>query len=186
MACTDKISVNILNDCNSNPVAGYEAKAWAINREDISLLTLDVTYTNLISAITMTGGTVAYAVTAVKKEMNGGFDLSVADNIPDTFLHFFAFQPFEKTAQAIANVDDMNDLVIIAELKGAKTEGCFVVLGAELGLYKSSASQRQNDNSGLPTYEFSSMEGQGERYGRFLFWDTNYATSKAALVALET
>ena len=186
MACIDKISADILNSCDVIPVAGYESIAWAINREDIDVMTLDGSYTNKITAITMVGATVAYTVTAVKKEMNGGFDLVSADNMPDTFAHFWSFQPFERTAQAIANVDDMNDLVLIVELKGSKTEGCFVVLGAETGLYKSSASQRQNDNNGLPTYEFGSMEGQGERYGRFIFWDTDYATSKAALVALET
>ena len=186
MACTEKISTDILNSCAVNPVAGYEPIAWALNRVDIDVITLDGTYTNLITAITMVGATVAYNVTAVKKEMDGGFDLVVADNVPDTYAHFWSFQPFEKTAQAIANVDDMNDIVIIVELKGDKTEGCFQVLGAETGLYKVSATQRQNENNGLPTYVFGSMEGQGERYGRFVFWDTDYATSLAAIVALET
>ena len=186
MACTDKIAADILNSCAVNPVAGYEPIAWAINRVDIDVMTLDGTSTNLITAITMVGATVSYNVTAVKKEMDGGFDLAVADNIPDTFNHFWSFQPFQKTAAAIANIDDMNDIVIIAELKGDKTEGCFVVLGAELGLYKVSATQRQNANNGLPTYVFGSMEGQGERYSRFLFWDTDYSTSLAAIVALET
>ena len=186
MACTDKIAADILNSCDVLPVAGYEKIAWALNREDIDVITLDAGTTNLITDITMLGATVAYTVTAVKKEMNGGFDLVTADNMPDTFSHFWSFQPFERTAAAIANIDDMNDIVLIVELKGSKAEGCFIVLGAEMGLYKSSATQRQNDNNGLPTYEFGSMEGQGERYGRFVWWDTNHATTLAKIVALET
>jgi hypothetical protein len=184
MACTDKIAADILNSCDVLPVAGYEKIAWAINREDIDVVTLDGTYTNLITAITKTA--VGYTVTAVKKEMNGGFDLVTSDNMPDTFSHFWSFQPFERDAAAIANIDDMNDIVLIVELKGSKVEGCFVVLGLEMGLYKTSASQRQNDNNGLPTYEFGSMEGQGERYGRFVYWITDYDTTKALIVGLET
>lgn len=186
MACVDKISKDILNSCDTIPVAGYEPKAWAINRTEIDALTLDSTTTNLITAITLEAGAQSYTVEAVKKEMNAGFDLAVADNIPDTFQHYFAFQPFERDAASIANFDDMNDIVIIAELKGVKTEGCFIVLGAETGLYKSSATQRGNDNNGLPQYEMQSLEGQGERYSRFIMWDTDYATTLAAIVALET
>ncbi len=187
MACIDEIAKVILNSCDVKPVAGFEPKAWAFNRGDITLLTLDVTSTNLITAITLAaGGKQAWSVTAVKKEMNGGFDLAAADNVPDSYPHYFSFQPFEKDAAAIKNMDDMSNLMIIAELKGVKTEGVFVVFGPETGLYKSAASLRYNDNSGLPLYEFNSLEGQGERYSRFLFWDTDYATTKAALVALET
>lgn len=187
MACTDKIAKNITNSCDTIPVAGYEAKAWAINRSEIATMTLDGTTTNLVTAIALdSGGKQAWTVESVKKEMNGGFDLVVQDNAPDTFQHFFAMQPFEKDAAAIANMDDMNDIVIVAELKGAKAEGKFVVLGAETGLYKSSATQRQNDNNGLPQYEMQSLEGQGERYSRFIIWDTDYDTTLALLVALET
>jgi len=187
MSCVTEIAKVILNSCDVKPVAGYEPKAWAFNRGDISALTLDVTTTNLITAITLlAGGKQAWSVTAVKKEMNAGFDLATADNTPDSYPHFWAFQPFEKDAASIKNFDDMTNLMIVVEMKGQKTEGTFIALGAETGLYKSSGTQRGNDNSGLPAYEFQSLEGQGERYSRFIFWDTDYATTKAALVALET
>ena len=185
MACTKKIAYDILNSCETIPVAGFEKKGWILNREDMTA-TLDGTDEAKITAIAMAGATVAYTITAVKKENNGGFDLAVADNSPDTFLHYFSFQPFERDAQSIQNVDQMNDLVIICEQKGSKTEGCFVVYGLETGLYKKAASQRVNENLGLPTYELSSQEGQGERFSRYIFWDTDYATTLAALVALET
>ena len=185
MACTEKIAKVITNSCDTIPVAGFEKKGWIINREDMTA-TLDGTKEALITAIAMAGATVAYPITAIKKENNGGFDLVSADNSPDTFQHYFSFQPFERDAESIQNMDQMNDLVIVCELKGSKTEGCFVVYGLETGLYKSSASQRVNDNLGLPTYEMKSLEGQGERFSRYVFWDTDYATSLAALVALET
>jgi hypothetical protein len=188
MTCVSKISKDILNSCDNVPVAGYEKKAWAMNREDVTL-TLDATTTNLVTGIALASGEQAYTVTSVKKEMNGGFDLAAADNAPDTYPHYWSFQPYERDAESIKNFDDMSDIMIVVEAKGSKTEGCFIILGAETGLYKTSASQRANDNLGLPTYEFGSMEGQGERYSRFVFWDSvsgTYAGSKAILVALET
>ena len=184
MPCIDKIASDILNSCDTIPRGGFETIAWAINREDIDTVTHDSTYDTLVEAITRESGTRSYTVTAVKKEMNAGFDLVTGDDIPDTYLNYFSFKPYEKTAEAITNLDSMNDLVIIAELKGSKTEGCFVIYGLEKGLYKNSGTQRQNDSNGLPIYEMQSMEGQGERYSRFIFWDTDYAISKAAIIAL--
>jgi len=184
MACIDKIADNVLNSCEDIPRSGFEPIAWAINRTDIDVVTHDTTYDTLVEAITRIAEKRAYNVTAVKKEMNAGFDLVTGDDIPDTYKNFFSFKPYEKTPQAIANLDSMNDLVVIAELKGEKSEGCFVIYGLEKGLYKSSGTQRQNDSNGLPIYEMQSQEGQGERYSRFVFWDTDYATSKVALIAL--
>jgi hypothetical protein len=185
MPCIDKIAADILNSCETIPRGGFETKAWAINREDIDEITHDVTYNTLVEAITKVEETKAYTVTAVKKEMNAGFDLATDDDIPDTYLNYFSFKPYEKDAAAITNLDSMNDLVIIAELKGLKTEGCFVIYGLEKGLFKNTGTQRQNDSHGLPIYEMQSQEGQGERYSRFVFWDTDYDTSLAAIEYLE-
>jgi hypothetical protein len=184
MSCIEKAAKTITNDCTFIPRSGFEKVAYAINREDIASVTYDGTILNLVTAITLASGTEAYRVTSVKKEANGGFDLQTADDLPDTYLNYFSFKPYEFDAEAIQNIDQMQDIVIIAEFKGAKTEGCFVIYGLEKGLYKSAATKRQLDNNGLPIYEFASQEGQGERYSRFVFWDTDYATSADALEAL--
>jgi len=184
MPCIDKIAADILNSCDTIPRSGFETVAWAINRDDIATVTHDTTYDTLVEAITLDPLTVGYNVTAVKKEMNAGFDLVKSDDISDTYLNHFSFKPYEKSPAAIKNLDSMNDLVIIAQLKGFKTEGCFVIYGLENGLYKTTGSQRQNDSHGLPIYEMQSQEGQGERYSKFIFWDTDYATSLAAIELL--
>ena len=184
MSCSLKIAKDVLNSCDDIPRAGLEPVAWVINREDIDTVTYDSTVDNLVEAITLNSGTYAYQVTAVKKEGNAGFDLSVSDDTADTYLNYFSFKPYEADAESVKNIDDMQDIVVIAELKGSKTEGCFVIYGLENGLYKSSGTQRRLDNNGLPIYEFQTEEGQGERYSRFVFWDTDYATSKTVLEAL--
>ena len=108
-----------------------------------------------------------------------------ADNLPDLFTHNVSFQPYERKAADILALDSIDDLVIVLELKGPKTTGCFIVLGYETGLHLMSMAYSAMDNNGIPTYEFATEEGQGEKYSRYVFWDTDYDTTLAALVALE-
>lgn len=185
MGCLSPITQVILNTCTNVPSAGLEVKGWIFNRSEFTF-TPDVSNAALIDAITPLAAQVSWPITAVKKEMNAGFDVVIADNLPDLFTHYAAVQPYERDSDAVKNIDEMDDVVIVFELKGPKTEGCFIILGLETGLHKSTATARFNDNNGIPTYEFTSREGEGEKYSRYIFWDTDYATTKAALVTTET
>jgi len=185
MACATKIAAAITNSCTNRPAGGTEVKMWAINRVDATF-TMDGTTETKCTAITMAGVTVAYPITAVRKEANIGADGVIADNMPNAFKHYFSFQPYDRTGAGIKAMDDMTDIVIVAELKGKKTEGCFAIFGLETGLHPSGMSHRTNDNNGIPTYEFATRDGEEETHSRYVFWSTDYATSLAALVALET
>ena len=140
----------------------------------------------MVTDITMKTGKRAWPVTGFKKSNNVGFDLVTSDTLPDLYTNYFSMQPWDKDAASIANFRDMNDIVVIAEAKGKQTEGCFQIYGLGSGLYKTSASKRINDNAGVPTFEFQSQAGEEEAAPNYIFWDTSYATSLAALVALET
>jgi len=118
--------------------------------------------------------------------MNAGFDAVIADNLPDLFTHNFSFQPYGRKAADILAMDSIDDIVVVLELKGPKTTGCFIVLGYETGLHFVSMSYRANDNNGIPTYEFATKEGQGEKYRYYVLWKTDYDTTKEALVTEET
>jgi len=185
MSCLSAITAAITNACTTVPAAGLEVKGWAFNRSEFTF-TPDVSNAALIDAITPLDLQTSYPITAVKKEFNAGSDGIISDNLPDLFNHYVALQAYERDSDSIKNMDEMDDLVIVLELKGPKTEGCFVMLGLETGLHKSSYAWRANDNNGIPTYEFTSREGEGEKYSRYIFWDTDYDTSLAALVATES
>ena len=185
MGCLSGIAQAITNSCTNVPSAGLEVKGWIINRADV-VWTIDGDNVVLLTALTMSGDTVVYPITAVKKEMNAGFDAVIADNLPDLFTHNISFQPYERKAANILALDSIDDIVVVLELKGPKTSGCFVVLGYETGMHLVSMSYKANDNNGIPTYEFATKEGQGEKYSRYIFWKTDYDTTKAALVTEET
>ena len=185
MSCLTDITQDITNSCTNVPAAGLEVKAWAINRVDV-VWTIDGSNIVLLTAATMDGATVAYPITAVKKEGNAGFDGIFADNLPDSYSHNFSFQPYARDAASILALDSMDDIVIVVELKGPKTTGVFQVFGFETGLHLVTMAYRANDNNGIPTYEFATREGEGEKYSRRVFWDTDFDTTLAALVTLET
>jgi len=176
MACTDKIAGEILNSCDIIPRSGYEPIAWALNLGDFEY-TVDK---NLVTHITMNPGCYAFNITAVKKEMNGGFDAMISDE-EDRYIHSFSFKPYEKDPGSIENIDQANALVVIVELKGEKEEGVFLVLGLQTGMYKNTGNLKQNNNYGLPVYNFSSIDYIGEEYSRWVLWDTDYDTTLAML-----
>jgi len=181
MGCLSAITQVIANTCTNVPSAGLEVKGWVMNRAD-AVWTIDGANVVLLTAL---AGPTLYPITAVKNEHNAGFDGVFNDNLPDLFTHNYSFQPYEREAADILALDSIDDLVIVVELKGPKTTGCFIVLGYETGLHLVSMSYSAMDNNGIPTYEFATKEGQGEKYSRYVFWDTDYDTTKAALVALE-
>ena len=192
MSCLTKIAAVILNTCDIVPAAGLKVKAWILNRADVTWgvgasATLIVTGANA-------SGKRAWVMTAVKKEMDGGSDAVVADNLPGLFKHTVTIQPYQRDEDSIKNIDDMDDIVIVLELQGGEkvadlyTEGKFIILGFENGLHKEAATWKALDNHGIPTYTFASREGEEEKYSRYVFWVAagTYAATLAALVALET
>ena len=181
MGCLSDITQVIANSCTNVPSAGLEVKGWVMNRAD-AVWTIDGS--NVVLLTNLTGPTL-YPITAVKKEMNAGFDGVFADNLPDLFTHNVSFQPYERKAANILALDSIDDLVIVLELKGPKTTGCFIVLGYETGLHLVSMSYSANENNGIPTYEFATKEGQGEKYSRYILWITDYDGTVTALEALE-
>jgi len=192
MSCLTKISAVITNVCTSVPAKGLCVKGWIFNRADITWT--GGSGTPLVTAGANAADKKAYTITAVKHEMNAGADAVVADNLPGLFIHSVTIQPYERDEDAIKNIDNMSDIVIVLELEGGEkvadlyTEGKFIILGFENGLHKVAATWKALDNHSIPTYEFASREGEEEKYSRYVFWpaDDTYAAAAAALVALES
>lgn len=185
MGCLSAIAANITNSCTDRPTAGLETDIYLMDRSVLTA-TADGTNAALITALALENGSNAYKATAVNKENNAGFDGVVADNLPNMFTHYVSVQPYARDSDTIKALDTMDDVVAVVELKGPKNEGKFIILGLETGLHMTSASGRANDNNGLPTYEFQTRSGEEELYSRYVFWDTDYDTTKTALDALLT
>jgi|GEM_PF-2041541 len=187
--CLDAIAQGITNDCTKQPVRGLVKKAWIGLVGDFAE-TPDGTNANLITAIANSSGKQFYPVNAYRQDIDAGFDLVVSENLPEKYAHYFKVEPWDENADQVNNLDGMNKIVAIVEREGGSLkdsgDGAFQIYGLQHGLYKSSATFRANDNEGVPVYEFISREGQQESHSKYVFFDTDYATTLAAVVALET
>ena len=190
MSCLTKIAAVITNICTSVPAKGLCVKGWIFNRADITWT--GGAGTPLITAGANAATKQGYVLTGVKHEMNVAAEGVFADNLPGLFIHRVTIQPYERDEDAIKNIDDMDDIVIVLELEGGEkvadlyTQGKFILLGFGSGLHKVSATWKALDNHSIPTYEFATREGEEEKYSRYVFWDTTHAITLAALVVLES
>jgi hypothetical protein len=185
MACTDGITAAITSNCTTMRSGGLEVEAYIFNREDVTL-TYDVTTPNKITGIANVGANKCYKVKGIKKLFDAGFDLVSSENRPDKFAHFFKLEQFEVLAEDVANVDAMDDVVIVVNRRDKTTtgEGVFVVLGPRYGLFKSSDEYSENENNGARVLEYKSMAGQEEEYSEYTLFITSYAETLWALEAL--
>jgi len=185
MSCVPKIVKNITSTCETNRIGGIEQDYVVIaNRSDLIYTVTG----NVVSSLAMKVGTKAYKLTGVKKSLSVGNEGKASDNRPMVFAHWLKFPQFETLAADIANVDAMEDVVVIVEnkSKNAGGDGTFNVLGMVSGLHKTASTVDSNADNGVRNLELKSMDQQEEKYSFYTFLDTDYATTKAALEDLLT
>ena len=187
MSCITGIAKNITSDCTTHVSGGLEIEAWVFNRKEITITYSAVSgKENQITDIAMVGAATGFKITGNKKLLNAGHDLVVAEDRPNKYTHHFMFQQFEFLTEDVRNVDDIDDVVIVVESKDKNDsgDGIFRVYGAKFGLWKATDTHRDNDVNGARNIELASLGGQEEPYSRYVYLDTDHATSKAALEAL--
>lgn len=187
MSCNDGIYSAITSDCTTQRSGGIEVVAWLLNRNDVSI-TFDATNPVLITAMANAVGKQAVQIKGTRKLLNAGHSIVSAEDRADKWSHFFNLQGFEVDADSILNMDKLEDVIIIYERKSKTSDGDgdFVIRGARTGLYKSADDRDENTVDGARVLALSSQGGEEEPNSENIFFDTDYATTKAAIVALET
>jgi len=182
MSCNTFLTADI-SSCTKDPVKGLKSKAWIFNRSDIASWTGT---NNLFTALTRVAGKRSFTVQGFKDFMNVGSDAAIGEDKRNKYVHFASMVLALATPAEKANIDNADDLVIIVQRNGLETEGAFEIYGRKNGLWKTSQTERANDNVGRTTVEFASRADMEEVYSKDYFWNTNFATTLAALVATET
>jgi hypothetical protein len=165
------------------PIKGLKPKAWIFNRADGHTLTFT---NNLITNLVKGAGKTSFKIEGFKDFMNAGSSAVVAENFPTAYKHSFAVDTFSATAAERANIDLADDVFVVVEVNGSKTEGCFLAYGVNNGLWKSSQAQMANDNNAVTKVVFDSRTGMEETYSVYPLWLTNYATTLALLTTSES
>lgn len=189
MSCYTGMTADITNSCNDPVAGGVEERMWAINRDDILSVTYDSSNTKLVTAITLkTGGKQAFKITGTKNSSNPGYSLVIGENAEDAYSHTCSIVVSKKDADTVKALAELGDIILIPEsiAKESDGDGTFRIYGLKYGLHKSEETMASNDNKGQVLLTLSTREGREEPTAPLVFFDTDYDTSLAALVALET
>lgn len=171
-------------------VGGIKKKVWIGNLADISSYTIA---SNVVSAITMSGSTLFYAWVGDKDKHSTSCELQVGETV-NSWKQMVNLKIFTSTSAEDAIVESLveaRDLVVIVETNDQQFEiyGLDVVAGSagspEGGLRCESATK----SSGATVNERQPydivLSGNMQNVER-KFFDTDYATTLAAVVALES
>jgi hypothetical protein len=185
MGCDSGIAKAIISNCTTQPIGGVEATAYLFNRNDMTI-TYDGTYTNKVTGIASVTDELLYQYSGVKKNINAGFDRVVAEDMADRFKHYAALKGFEFDSASVQNLDNLKDVCLIVEYKQKSDDGdgVFVGYGFKSGLYPTSDTRRAIENNAIRSIELASQDQEDEPHSEYNILITDYATTKAALIAL--
>jgi hypothetical protein len=183
MACINGITAAITNDCDYLPVAGTEVDVIMINRTDIATVTYG-TNKHVVEDIVLKVGKIGYKHTGFNKSIDGGSSAVVDEKMPNYFKQSFSFEAWGIDAATTKAIDNMNDIVVIVELKnkGNAGDGTFQVIGLETGLKVAKDDKTFNANMGKRLIGMESIDNSSK--SSHIFYKTDYAVTKALVDSL--
>jgi hypothetical protein len=183
--CLNGVYQNILNECGDQVSAGLEEVMYVINRQDIASTTTLSGNTYIVSDITLLSGKTAFKVKGVKSSNTASYAIALKEFSMNKYTHSVQIYVTKQDAATIKQLDAIDDVVFIVENRAKSTaDGTFKIYGLEQGLWVSEATQSSADNDNLHILTLSSQEGKEESSRPKAYFDTDYATTKAALEAM--
>lgn len=171
-SCENKIFKNIYASCETPIVSGIEQTIYLFNRADIQSVTKGTGTShekNEVTGFTLKTGKQGYVAKGLKKNLTCGFERKISDTAPDSWTNSLTLVGYEFDKLSARNIDEMGDVVAIIERKGVKsTDGTFLMLGLDNGLYVSSDTWSANENGGARPFTLSSMEEAGESFSAYI------------------
>lgn len=181
----NKISENVLYDCNNRAVAGIEQRLVLINENDLHSLTFDALLPNaLITQILLKAGKKGYSIDGIKQIMNYTNNLVAEETSTDGVRHSITgiriYDPSEKIRNEINKYISGAKVYAILERKwkGKDNKYAFLFFGLKFGL---SISELIDESArGTIVLSLSTLGANKEPFLPHIFRDTDYATSLTA------
>ena len=188
MACSKKVTDDLLFDCADTPKKGIDGgKAVLINWDDIDRAASTINGATVTDLVLKAGAT-GYSVQWYKDLASANSAFVPNSEDIDGFTHNFLTR---LGASSAANAERANELkgghfVLAYETryKGVANAEAFKVAGWENGLKLSEMTNNTLENSGATLFTLATEEGSVERYPYNIFLETDYTTSKATFDAL--
>lgn len=189
MAVCDKITASISPDCNNELIAGVNDRIWIINYDDVSSLTRNSTYNEIIEAIVLNSGTNAYTYTG-KNFSNQPQTTLVEEEYSSAFEHRIEYRIFADGDAVKRQLKEKKHgkfmVVVQNQFQGSNGDNAFTLYGGRNGLKLRECEQLKGNNPSLGSWRLvmSSNPKSLEPYPPNDVFITSFAATKAMLDAL--
>ena len=185
--CTQKLTADLLIDCDNLPVGGLEVNAWIFNKTDIdrSAVTFDAGNKISMTNFQLLSAKVGFKLEGIKQSNAKNYALVPKENLPDKWLHQFNGVIFNPTVDNKLQLNSLSEggryVVVVEQLwKGAADASAFEVLGYNVGLKLTESVNNSVENDNGITLVLASEANYEETNIPYTLLDTDYATTKAA------
>lgn len=189
MGClTDRLSADIVNDCDNLSVSGIEADILVIPHSDVdkTATTFDATNKKLITDLVLKAGKTGFLIEGVKQTNGYNWEFVPGDaTTRDMFRHVAGGRILTPTVENREQADKLGAgesymIVVNKKYKGAESADAFLVLGWDSGLYLSSMTENSRENNAAILFELSSNDEMLENKSPKVLLDTDYDTTLTA------
>ena len=191
MAICGGITIGAAYDCAAPITPGTKPTIWIANRDDIESYTTG-SNASVITAITMKSGGAFYKFEGNRNSVTPQFAF-VPQTVSTGYDHQVNFNVFDLTSEQKVNLEKLalSKLTIIVENVNASGNGdsIFEVLGHGIGMEVETMTRINNDTETAGSFAIQTRTpdtGGKETQMPLSFFDTDYATTLAKVVALET
>lgn len=188
MGCiTDKISADVLIDCNNMSISGLEADVVLIPRSDFdrAASTINVSNDILLDNLTCKSGFTGFKLEGVKQLHSTNSEFVPNEETVDKFRHTFrgviVTPSAENRFQASKLAKGESYVVVVnKKWKGENDEDAFHVLGYDAGLYLTEMTEGSKENDANILFTLASKDASLETEIPRNLLMTDYATTKTA------
>lgn len=188
MGCAlDKISADILVDCDNLSISGLEADVILIPRSDFdrSASTINAGNDILLDNLACKSGSTGFKLEGVKQLHSTNMEFVPSEETVDKFRHTFRgvilTPSAENRLQASKLAKGESYIVVVnRKWKGANDEDAFLVFGYDAGLYLTEMTEASNENDGNILFALASKDTSLETEMPRNLLMTNYDTTLTA------
>jgi hypothetical protein len=191
MAVCGGITIGANYDCDNPLQVGMNSRIWLANKSEIASVTFG-TNNSVVTAITMASGGAFYVFDGFRQSANAQTEL-VQQTVATGYNHQITFSVFEIDSLQKLNLEKMmlGKMVGIVENVNAVGNGdsVFEIFGYGVGMEGQTLTRINRDTESGGSFQIDLMTSDNEGKEAKLplsFWDTDYATTLAKVVALET
>lgn len=190
MATCGAITAGASYDCDNPLQPGVNPRVWLINKDDIASTTVG-SNASVITAMTLKATKAAYAFEGMRQSVDPQVQF-----VPQTFAvgydHILNIQVFDISSTQKLNLEKMALGKMVAIVENANVAGnddsVFEVFGLGVGMEVVTLTRLSKDSETMGSFSIGLKTSDNEGKEAKLplsFWNTNYATTLAAIEALE-